>query len=159
VLNDTFCRDTFIANDLPSLYSAYTFFDKSDKSKEFFELGRQIILNPVEFKNYFLSKQIPKVVGTDEAFALAAKILDIDKDISYPLSFPRFTHLKSILQTGIISGSVPLDLGYYFDENNFKIGIFNQTELLHYADKDLDIGMLINLYQQKFMKLIKVPHE
>jgi len=159
ILNDTFCRNTFIVNKLPSLYSAYTFFNKSDKSKEFFDLSRQILLNPIEFKNYFLSKHIPKVIGTDETFALAAKILDIDKDIAYPLAFPRFTHLKSILQSGLNGGSIPLELGYYFNDSNFKIGVFNQTELLHYADKDLDVGTLIELYQKKFMKLIKAHNE
>jgi len=159
ILDNDFCRKTFTANQLPSLYSAYTFFSKTDKTKEFFQLGRDILLNPKEFKNFFLSKYIPDVIGTDEAFSLAAHILDIEKDIAYPLAFPRFTHLKSILQSGLNGGSISLDLGYYFDEDSFKLGVFAQTEILHYADKDLDISSLINLYQQKFIKLIKAPNE
>jgi len=158
VIDNDFCRKAFTENKLPSLYSAYTFFSKSAKATEFFQLGREIISNPNEFKNFFLTKHIPDVVGTDEAFALAAKILDIEKDISYPLAFPKFTHLKSVLQTGLNGGSIPLDLGYYFDEHNFKLGVYAQIEILHYADKDLDIQSLIALYQQKFMKLIKVSN-
>lgn len=159
ILDSDICRKTFTANQLPSLYSAYTFFSKTNKTEEFFKLGREIILNPNEFKNFFLTKHIPDVVGTDEAFSLAAKILDIDHEISYPLAFPRFTHLKSILQTGLNNGSISTDLGYYFDEDTFKLGVFNQTEILHYADKDLDVSSLIALYQQKFMKMIKVSNE
>lgn len=157
LLND-YCRKAFKVNDLPMLYSAYTFFSKTDKSKDFFDLNRKIIENPREFKNFFLPKQTPEVVGTDESFALAAKILDIEHEISYPLAFPRFTHLKSILQDGVNGGTIKDDLGYYFNENTFKIGIFNQTELLHYSDKDLDVGSLIQIYQTEFLKRMKITH-
>ena len=157
-MTDDFCRKTFTKNKLPMLYSAYTFFSKSSKVAEFFQLSREIILNPNEFKNFFLTKQIPEVVGTDEAFALAAKILDIEDQIAYPLEFPRFTHLKAVLQDGIKNGSVQQDLGYYFDEHNFKIGIFNQIDILHYSDKDLDVGSLIQLYQNQFIKNMKVTN-
>lgn len=157
-MTDDFCRKTFTKNNLPMLYSAYTFFSKSSKVAEFFQLSREIILNPNEFKNFFLTKQIPEVVGTDEAFALAAKILDIEDQIAYPLEFPRFTHLKAVLQDGIKNGSVQQDLGYYFDEYNFKIGIFNQIDILHYSDKDLDVGSLIQLYQNQFIKNMKVTN-
>jgi len=157
-MTDDFCRKTFTKNKLPMLYSAYTFFSKSSKVTEFFQLSREIISNPNEFKNFFLTKQIPEVVGTDEAFALAAKILDIEDQIAYPLEFPRFTHLKAVLQDGIKNGSVQQDLGYYFDEHNFKIGIFNQIDILHYSDKDLDVGSLIQLYQNQFIKNMKVTN-
>jgi hypothetical protein len=76
VITDSFYRNTFIKNDLPTLYSFYTFFKKdSQLAKEFFALGRHIIKNPKEFSNLFLFNLKPKVVGTDEAFALSAKIL------------------------------------------------------------------------------------
>lgn len=158
LINNDYCRKTFTANELPSLYSAYTFFSKSEKTTRFFNLGREIILNPTEFKNFFLSKNIPAVVGTDEAFSLSAKILDIDYEIAYPLSFPRFTHLKSTLQDGTNGSSISLNVGYYFDDKTFKVGVFNQTEILHYADKDLDIEALININQQKYIKAIKASH-
>ncbi len=158
LMTNDHCRKTFTDNNLPMLYSGYTFFAKNEKSKDFFDLGRTIIENPKEFKNFFLYNNIPEVVGTDEAFALAAKILDIDNDISYPLEFPRFTHLKSILQDGV-TGTIKDDLGYYFNEKIFKIGIFNQIDILHYSDKDIDISTLIQSYQDEFLKNMKVSHE
>jgi hypothetical protein len=65
--------------------------------------------------------------------------------------------LKSILQDGV-TGTINDDLGYYFDEKNFKIGIFNQIDILHYSDKDIDIGTLIQCYQNEFLKNMKVNH-
>jgi hypothetical protein len=79
-------RKTFTRNKLPNLYSFFTFFKKdSNIVNEFFTLGRYIIKNPKEFSNLFLGALKPKVVGTDEAFALSAKILAIEDDIAYNL--------------------------------------------------------------------------
>ena len=61
-------RKTFTENSLPNLYS------------------------------FFLKKHTPKVIGTDEAFSIAAKILDITDEIAYPMQFPRVVHLKGGVQ-------------------------------------------------------------
>ena len=98
-VTDQHYRKAFVKNKLPNLYSFYTFFKKdSELAKEFFNLGRDIIKNPVEFSNMFLSEYKPKILGTDEAFALAAKLLDITDVISYDLEFPRVVHMKPMIQ-------------------------------------------------------------
>lgn len=140
LVTDNFYRKTFEKNDLPNLYSFYTFFKKdSQLIYEFFALGRFIIENPVEFANLFLSKHIPKVIGTDEAFALSAKILDISDTISYDLSFPRVTHLKPRIQDwSFTSDKVTDHVGFYLnDTGGLKIGNFQQTNIIHYVEKDL----------------------
>jgi hypothetical protein len=77
-VTDRTYRRCFDKNHLPDVYSMWTFFSKdSQLARDFFDLGRHIIKNPVEFSNTYLHQHKPKVVGTDEAFALAAKILDI----------------------------------------------------------------------------------
>jgi len=69
-----FYRRSFTKNELPNLYSFFTFFKKeSELASEFFTLGRYIMENPNEFSNSFLSKMKPKIMGTDEAFALSSK--------------------------------------------------------------------------------------
>jgi hypothetical protein len=158
LIESDFYRKTFTANDLPNLYSAYTWFDKQSLTVEnFFNLGRYIIENPTEFKNLYLDKDVPKVLGTDEAFALAAKILDIEDDISYELEFPRFVHLKPAIQ-GFKrqvknTGS---EVGYHFDKkNNFKIGTFAQTDIVHYAQKDLNMFEMMLNYQNLMMENFK----
>jgi hypothetical protein len=145
----THYRETFIKNKLPMLYSAYTFFDNEQTiTKSFFTLVQSITENPNEFKNYFLTEHTPMVIGTDEAFALAAKILDIEDDIAYDLDFPRFVHLKPMNQdVDSIITKTGLDLGYYTDKNNkIKVSMFSQIDILHYADKDIDVAQMIENY-------------
>ena len=150
VVTDNFYRRTFEKNGLPNLYSFYTFFNKnSDLAKEFFSLGRYIIENPIEFSNLFLSNHIPKILGTDEAFALSAKILDISDEISYDLSFPCITHLKPRIQDWSFSSDKVTDhVGFYLnDQGNLKIGNFQQTNIIHYVEKDLMTDEYISLLE------------
>jgi hypothetical protein len=154
----THYRETFIKNKLPMLYSAYTFFDnKQSITESFFKLVQTITEHPEEFKNYFLTKHTPLVMGTDEAFALAAKILDIENEIAYDLEFPKFVHLKPMNQD--IESTITktgLDLGYYFNKTNqIKVSVFNQIDIVHYADKDIEVHRLIKNYNDLMLENFK----
>jgi hypothetical protein len=144
-------RKTFTKNSLPNLYSFYTFFKKSSKqAKEFFTLGRYILKNSVEFSNLFLTEHKPKVVGTDEAFALAAKILDIQDEISYPLAFPRVVHMKPLVQNWPWPANKWSDhVGFYLNrEGQLKIGNYQQYDIVHYVEKDTINVELINILEE-----------
>lgn len=144
-------RKCFTANDLPNLYSFYTFFVKNSQlAKDFFNLQRAIMKNPVEFSNNFLSKYTPKVVGTDEAFALAAKILDISNDIAYELDFPRVVHLKGMVQNWPWAADKVTDhVGFYFDKNaKLKIGSYQQHDIVHYVEKDKVTLETVNILEE-----------
>jgi hypothetical protein len=149
-------RKTFTANELPNLYSFFTFFKKYSKmSDQFFNLGRHIIKSPIEFSNLFLSKNKPKVVGTDEAFSLSSKLLDIDGLITYHTDFLKIVHLKPMIQNWPWPAENVFDhVGFYFDRNgNVKIGNFQQNNILHYVDKkiitDEHISVLENIAWKK----------
>jgi hypothetical protein len=136
---DPYYRKAFIKNNLPNLYSFYTFFKKdSTVSKDFFELGRQIIKNPVEFTNTFLTEHKPKILGTDEAFALAAKILDIQDEIAYSLEFPRVVHMKPMIQNWPWPADLWSDhIGFYLNKKaELKLGNYQQLDIVHYVEKD-----------------------
>jgi len=150
VTNDHY-RKCFTANELPNLYSFYTFFVKdSDLAKEFFDLQREIIKNPDRYSNEFLVNKKPKIVGTDEAFALAAKLLDVADDISYPLEFPRVVHMKGMVQNWPYPADTVSDhVGFYFDRNaKVKIGNFQQNDILHYVEKDKITLETINILEE-----------
>jgi hypothetical protein len=156
LIQDNFYRKAFIKNQLPNLYSFYTFFKKDSRlAVEFFDLGRQIIKNPIEFSNLFLSEYKPKVVGTDEAFALAAKILDIQDQIAYPLEFPRVVHMKPMIQ----NWPWPADtwsnhVGFYLDKKaQLKIGNYQQHDIVHYVEKDKITDEVINILEEIAWKL------
>lgn len=151
VVKDNYYRKTFIHNNLPNLYSFYTFFKKdSEMADEFFSLGRYILKNPSEFKNEFLGNYRPKVVGTDEAFSLAAKILDIDNDISYDLEFPKVVHLKPMIQNWPWPADTVSDhVGFYFDlQAKLKIGNYQQQDILHYNEKDFVTDEVISILEE-----------
>jgi hypothetical protein len=152
VVTNDFYRTAFTKNNLPNLYSFYTFFKKdSELAKEFFTLGRYIIKNPTEFKNVFFPDFKPRVVGTDEAFALAAKILDISDEIAYPLEFPKVVHMKPMVQNWPWPADSWTDhVGFYFNvDNEIKIGNFKQTDIVHYVEKQLITDEIINIQEEK----------
>jgi len=151
VVVDQHYRKAFQRNKLPNLYSFYTFFKKNSTIvKEFFDLGRTIIKNPTEFSNVFLSDHKPKVIGTDEAFALAAKILDIADDISYPLEFPRIVHMKPMIQNWPWPADKWSDhVGFYLNrKGQLKIGNYQQHNIVHYVEKDKIDKEIINILEE-----------
>ena len=151
LVEDTHYRKAFVKNNLPNLYSFYTYFKKDSKiAQEFFELGRLIIKNPIEFSNAFLSEYKPNIVGTDEAFALAAKILDITDNIAYPLEFPRVVHMKPMIQNWPWPAQSWSDhVGFYFNKKaELKIGNYQQHDIMHYVEKDKMTIEMINILEE-----------
>lgn len=151
VVDDTYYRRTFLRNNLPNLYSFYTYFKKdSDLVTEFFTLGRYIIKNPAEYSNLFLSELKPKVLGTDEAFALSAKILGITDTISYSLDFPKVVHMKPMIQNWPWPADVWSDhVGFYLNQQGkIKIGNYQQHNIVHYVEKDKITDEIINVLEE-----------
>jgi len=155
LITSDYYRRTFTENNLPNLYSFFTFFKKnSNFAKEFFELGRSILKNPKEYANAFLSKYKPRVIGTDEAFSLSAKILDISDEISYPLEFPKVVHNKGQVQNFAWPADKVSDhLGFYVDEDcKVKIGNYQQHSIVHYVEKDLITDEILSLLEDSVWK-------
>jgi len=155
VVTGDFYRKAFVKNDLPNLYSFFTFFRKDSRLvNEFFTLGRYIIKNPVEFSNTFFPDFKPKILGTDEAFGLAAKILDISDQISFPLEFPKIVHMKPMIQNWPWPADCWSDhVGFYFNkENKIKIGNHYQSDIIHYVEKDKITDEIISLQEEVLWK-------
>lgn len=150
LVESDYYRRTFTANELPNLYSFFTFF-KKDQAKDFFNLNRYIIKYPNQFSNHYLSKFKPEIVGTDEAFALSAKILGIEDDISFNLDFPKILHMKPMVQNWPWpADKVTNHLGFYFNKDNqIKIGNYYQPDIIHYVEKDIITDEIISLQENK----------
>ena len=150
-ITDHYYRKTFLENELPNLYSFYTFFKKeSQTANDFFELGRYIIKYPTEFKNLYLKKFKPAVVGTDEAFALSAKILGIVDSISYDLEFPKVVHMKPMIQNWPWPANKWSDhVGFYLNKNGqVKIGNYFQSDIFHYVEKELITDEVVSILEE-----------
>lgn len=151
IANSRFYRKCFDKNHLPNLYSLYTFFKKnSDIGNDFFSLNRYIINNTKEFSNVFLSEYKPKILGTDESFALACKILDLSDEISYDLEFPRIVHMKPRLQNWPWPANDWSDhVGFYMNsKGQLKIANYRQHDLVHYVDKNIITEEIINILEE-----------
>jgi hypothetical protein len=151
IVSKDFYRQAFTKNKLPNLYSFYTFFKKdSELVDEFFTLGRYIIKNHLEFKNTFLAEYIPNEVGTDEAFALSVKILDIQDQIAYPLEFPKVVHMKAMVQDWPWPANKVTDhAGFYLNNKaQLKIGNQQQHSIIHYVEKDIITDELISTLEK-----------
>lgn len=151
IVTNDFYRKAFTKNNLPNIYSMFTFFKKdSPIATEFFTLGRYILKNPNEFKNLYMSQHKPKVVGTDEAFALAADLLDIADDVAYDLDFPKVVHLKPMIQNWPWSADkVTEHAGFYLNpQGKLKIGNYQQHDIVHYVEKDLITDEIISLLEE-----------
>jgi len=151
VENDYY-RKAFTRNDLPNLYSFFTFFKRSHKS-DFFRLSRHILKYPKEFSNMFLSELKPPMLGTDEIFSLASKILGLT-NISADIDFPKIVHLKPEIQNWPWPANVVTDYtGFYFGiDGNLKIGNFKQKNIVHYVEKNLIDDEVISYLEKVLWK-------
>ena len=97
-----------------------------------------------------MSEYKPNIVGTDEAFALAAKILDITDNIAYPLEFPRVVHMKPMIQNWPWPAQSWSDhVGFYFNKKaELKIGNYQQHDIMHYVEKDKMTIEMINILEE-----------
>ncbi len=157
-IKSDFYRKTFTKNNLPDLYSAFTFFKKdSDISKEFFKFVRYITKYPTEFKNLLLDVDVGTPIGTDEAFALASKFLGITDQIAFDLGFPRIVHMKANVQDcSLVDENWIRYLKFYLNRAaELKIGNYSQTDIVHYVNKDIITVDEINTYNRINRKRIK----
>ena len=153
-----FYRKVYTENELPNVYSAYFYFDKSDVSFEFFKLS-ELIFNNWEkfFEEFFKPEHRPKFVSTDVVFALAAKILGIEelnKNRTISEDFPTFVHMKSRLQNWPEDNHMNEDwtkmMPVYFNQDcQLKVGNYLQTLPFHYFVKDFLTDEMIMLMEKK----------
>lgn len=148
-ITSNFCRKAFIENNIPSLYSMFTFFKKSKKTKEYFDLVKDITEFPNEFKNLYFARYKPSILGTDEILGVASKILDYPVQLQDDLI--SILHMKGEIQNwNVPSNKVTNRVGFYVDRNcNVKVGAFKQSDIVHYVEKDLITEEIISLYEQK----------
>lgn len=151
IVSQDYYRKAFTKNKLPNLYSFYTFFKKdSELSKEFFQLVKVITEHKNKFSNIYLAEHKPKILGTDEIFALSAKILGIEDEMAYDLDFPKIVHLKGNVQNWPWPAELVTDhVGFYVDKTgNLKIGNYQQSDIIHYVEKDKIDNEIISILEQ-----------
>ena len=136
---DKYYRKVFIDNNLPDFYSGFFYFKESLETSKFFHVLQALTDYPELWKSQLEGYRFENI-PTDEACALAAKMLDIVEDMSNPtLPFPRFTHMKPRCQGfGNTANKWTDHIPFYYDQDlQIKIGPYAQADILHYTQKDL----------------------
>ena len=148
-ITNSFYRKTFRENNLPNCYSAFTYFKKSEFSKEFWQLVELIVKNWKPYYNAFIKESKPNHLSIDIVFALAIKILGIENDVFSSLDIPTFTHMKSRDQGWINYTDRWMDSAgvYMNDKCQLKIGNFQQTGIFHYTENDFFNEGIITRYR------------
>jgi len=136
-----FYRQVVEKHKWPDVYNAWTYFKRSSvMSIEFFDLVKFITDNPKPYINMFLADTLYSTVPTDEAFALAICILDLQEYVCpRGWDFPRITHMKPAVQQWKESVTDWPDKIRFAMNNDLeiKLGVWAQSELLHYVKKEL----------------------
>jgi hypothetical protein len=154
-----YCRKVFTQNNLPNVYTAFFYFDKSEESFELFKLAEMVYNNWQRFFfEFFEAEHRPSFVSTDVVFGLAAKILDIPALNKAPIAgVPSFVHMKTELQnwnsqeTGY---AIPEEwnevVQVYFNKDcDLKIGNYLQTYPVHYHLKDFLTDDMITTMEKR----------
>ena len=136
-------RRAFTTHNLPNVYSAFTYFKKTELTKEFFELVKQIVLNWDQWIVRYTPNYVQKFPSIDLAMSMAVSIMGIEDSVTSAESFPTFTHMKGQVQGWKSKTERWYDLiGIYNTSGGIKLGPYNQTGILHYVKKDFHDSLL-----------------
>lgn len=135
--NNNAYRKTFTANNLPNVYSAFAYFKKTDKVKEYFDLVKTIITNWNTFSKVYTPEFPQSRPSMDVAMSIALNILDLTDTSTSVLDYPTFTHMKPGCQGW---QSVPDQwsdvLAISTGDDYLRIGPHIQQGIFHYVEKD-----------------------
>jgi len=137
LVTDNPYRKAFVGNDLPNVYSAFTYFKKTELAKSVFDLVVSIITYWDEWTFRYTPEDRQLQPSLDVALAIAIKILDIEDQVTSVLEFPTFTHMKSGCQGWKnYSEDWKVHLGLYKTNSGIRLGNHLQSGILHYVDKN-----------------------
>ena len=151
VVNDTYYRKTYIANNLPNVYAGFHYFKKCDFAKDFYSWLELVMNNWQFFYGQYASKEYQNFLSVDTSTAIVTKILDCeDKITNKKVTFPSFTHMKPRIQGWYNpSETWRSRVGAYLtDDLQLKIGNHQQQGIFHYTEKEFLDASKIQKYER-----------
>lgn len=147
-------RKVFADHQLDDVYSAWTYFKKTPNVQDFFDTVKLLTDNPEFTTKNMLPKGVMKTVPTDEAFALALKITDIDA-VRSDWPFPSITHMKGFVQGWHKPVYEWVDkIRMNMDSDGVvKIGVWQQKDILHYVNKSVITSSIIKTLEDAYERL------
>lgn len=148
IADDSVFRQLHKKNNMPSLYSGFTYFKYSKLSYQFFKAVKQVMENWEVYRDHILIDCKHNKPNTDEAYAIAAMLVGEEKCYNPAMDIPTFTHMK-----GPIQGWGHIDWTKYLyaqvdDAANLTVGFNRQMYPFHYVNKDFATEDLIERYKR-----------
>jgi hypothetical protein len=135
-------RKTFIANNLPNCYCAFTYFSKNKTAQQFFDLLKVIVSNWDEWSGRFAPNFRPVSPSIDVAMGIALKASGLD-NVFTSIDYPTFTHMKPECQGWQHSpNNWRTCLNLSTEDGNLKLGNYVQQNILHYVEKNVSKELL-----------------
>jgi hypothetical protein len=127
-------RQVLDRNCLPDVYNGLTYFTKSDLSKQFFKLVKQIFNDWTEINGSLQSPSSLTNADTDTVYAIAASVLGVE-NTTLPTDLIQWVHMKSK-----INGTTEdwtQELCWELVGSDFRINTVSQLWPVHYHVKQL----------------------
>ena len=150
LITSDYYRKAFTANNLPNVYNTLHYFKKCDKSKEYYAWVELINNNWELFYGHFCKEYFPKQPSMDITCAIAAKIMDIDTEITNSKQdLPMLVHMKPAIQDWQNTTSEwQTRVGVYLtDDLKLKIGNHLQDTVFHYTENSFVTPQIIEKYE------------
>lgn len=129
-------RETFRQNQIPDVYSAFTYFKKNEKTRLIFNLIKSMMSNWEDWSARLCPESRQPWPSLDLALGMALKVLGLESDCTSSLPFPTFTHMKSGCQGWKnYSEEWRTHIGVYQTDQGLRLGDYLQQGVLHYVDK------------------------
>lgn len=134
LVTKTAYRKLFKLNDLPDIYNGMMYFRYSQTAVDFFRLAKDIYANwGIVSKEIIQCDQTPT---TDVVYAIAAKILGVEKCLIPTLDFFNFVHMKPNVQGWDDRQPWTELVNVEHDGAMIRINNVNQYHPVHYYEKD-----------------------
>lgn len=147
-------RQLFADNELPDVYNGLMYFRYSQESADFFNCARLIYKHWDHIRDHVLINCRDDNATTDVVYALAAKILGVEKCTLPSIDFVNFVHMKPLIngfsQQTHWADSVMVET----DLPMVRINNINQYHPLHYQEKSWVTDELVKEYEDELGRRI-----
>ena len=141
-------RRIFDANQLPDVYNGLMYFRYSETASEFFDIAEQVFKQWETVKENVLKGFSYEEASTDVVYAIAAKILGVERCTLPDCDFINFTHMKNAINDW--PDDKPWDemIMTELDLPMIRINNVNQYHPVHYQDKNWLTDEIIERYEE-----------
>lgn len=141
-------RRIFDANQLPDVYNGLMYFRYSETASEFFDIAEQVFKQWETVKENVLKGFSYEEASTDVVYAIAAKILGVERCTLPDCDFINFAHMKNAINDW--PDDKPWDemIMTELDLPMIRINNVNQYHPVHYQDKNWLTDEIIERYEE-----------